>query len=491
MRSALAFACLMILATLPLAIAPARAANVSFLLTASTSGWIDSSANVNPTLFVDPGDVVTVTIERLDSSHNWALYPPGSTVADVSFDNPLALHRTGIVNSPGETSPVTFTLNTSGTYEYFCEFHASPMHGQLIVRSTGANLPPSVTVNAPTSAASWSGGSTHDVSFDVLDDEPASNLTAWVNYTYNAGAAGGPISGPIPVGPNPNRVSWTVPATNATDVIVNVTVEDGRAATSSRLSNPFEVDSTKPAVAGKSPDTGATGVSLNAPVVVTWSEGMNRIATTAAGAFGLLNVAGGVWTQGAFSWSPDSRVVTFSPTAPFAASTTYRVHANATALDDSNPGNPPLVPEIWTFMTGTAADTTDPAISSASADPSRQVSGGFVNITASITDDNAVTSVRVHVVGPSFDQNLTMIRSSGTVWYANANYTAVGSYSYTIWAFDSVGNFASQTGSFEIIAPSAGFALDALTVGAVVLIAVALVALALLLSRRRRTPPRA
>jgi len=142
-------------------------------------------------------------------------------------------------------------------------------------------------------------------------------------------------------------------------------------------------------------------------------------------------------------------------------------------------------------MTGTAADTTDPAISSASADPSRQVSGGFVNITASITDDNAVTSVRVHVVGPSFDQNLTMIRSSGTVWYANANYTAVGSYSYTIWAFDSVGNFASQTGSFEIIAPSAGFALDALTVGAVVLIAVALVALALLLSRRRRTPPRA
>src|SRR3989304_1554223 len=148
MRSPLAFACLMILATLPLAIAPARAANVSFLLTASTSGWIDSSANVNPTLFVDPGDVVTVTIERLDSSHNWALYPPGSTVADVSFDNPLALHRTGIVNSPGETSPVTFTLTTPGTYEYFCEFHASPMHGQLIVRSTAANQPPAGGGNA-------------------------------------------------------------------------------------------------------------------------------------------------------------------------------------------------------------------------------------------------------------------------------------------------------------------------------------------------------
>ena len=488
MRIALAFACLLILATLPLAIAPARAANVSFLLTATTTGWEDSSANVNPTMFVNPGDVVTVTIEWADSIHNWALYPPGST---VPLDSPTAIARTGTVSGLGETSFVTFTLTTPGTYEYFCEFHASPMHGQLIVRSTGANLPPSVTVNAPTSAASWSGGSTHDVSFDVSDDEPPSNLTAWVNYTYNAGAAGGPISGPIPVGPNPNRVSWTVPTIDATDVIVNVTVEDGRAATSSRLSSPFEVDSTRPAVAGKSPDIGATGVSLNAPVVVTWSEAMNRIATAAAGAFGLLNVTGGVWSQGAFSWSPDSRVMTFSPTAPLTASTTYRVHVNASALDDSNPGNLPLVPESWTFMTGTAVDTTDPTILSASANPSSQVAGGFVNITASITDDTTVTSVRVHVVGPSFDQNLTMLRSSGTGWYANANYTAVGSYSFTIWASDPVGNLASQTGSFEIVAPSGGFALDALTVGAVVLIVVALVALALLISRRRRTPPRA
>src|SRR3990172_6930141 len=187
MRFALAFACLLILATLPLAIAPARAANVSFLLTASTSGWRDSSGNVNPTLSVDPGDVVTVTIEQADSLHNWALYPPGSTVADVSLDDPLALHRTGLVSSPGEPSSVTFTLNTPGTYEYFCEIHPSPMHGQLIVRSTGQNLPPAVTVNAPTSAASWSGGSVHEVSFDVVDDEPGSNLTAWVNYTYNAG----------------------------------------------------------------------------------------------------------------------------------------------------------------------------------------------------------------------------------------------------------------------------------------------------------------
>ena len=58
------------------------------------------------------------------------------------------------------------------------------------------------------------------------------------------------------------------------------------------------------------------------------------------------------------------------------------------------------------------SDITPPTIASVAAVPPRQVPGGFVNLTATVTDDSAVTAVAVRVVGPSLDVNLTMARGS-------------------------------------------------------------------------------
>jgi LPXTG-motif cell wall-anchored protein len=95
-------------------------------------------------------------------------------------------------------------------------------------------------------------------------------------------------------------------------------------------------------------------------------------------------------------------------------------------------------------------DSTPPTIRSFSLSPSTQIAGGFVVITANVTDDMSVASVTAHVVGPSFDANLTMVSGGGTIWYANQTYLTPGSYSVTVWAVDGTGNSVSRTGSFSI-----------------------------------------
>lgn len=350
----------------------ARAANVSFTLTADLSGWNASQpGGSNPTLTVSPGDTVTVTINRVNSFHNWALYPPGTTATDVQGGTVTALYRTSDVSSASPTAAVTFTITQQGIYEYFCDYHPFQMHGRLVVDATA----PVISTVAATPSSQSSGG--------------------FVNIT--------------------------------------ATVTD---------------------------DTGVTAVNVH---VVGPSFGENLTMVRLGADTWYLNRTYGVagsYTSTIWATDPAGRLSSSSAS----------------------------------FTIVAAPDTTDPTISSVSAAPPSQASGGFVNVTAAITDDTAVTSVWVNVTGPSGALNATMTRLGASTWYRNATYAAEGTYTFAIWATDAAGNWASAAGTFEILPSPVIDRLppdSTLLILGSVLVVIVIAAIALLFARRRRprVPP--
>jgi len=105
-----------------------------------------------------------------------------------------------------------------------------------------------------------------------------------------------------------------------------------------------------------------------------------------------------------------------------------------------------------TWVTNASPDSIPPMISAVAANPATQIPGGPVNLTAQATDNVAVTNVSVHVVGPSFDANLTMPRLGSSSFYLNRTFSEFGTYAFTVWARDAAGNFQSRQGSFDIAA---------------------------------------
>jgi hypothetical protein len=81
-----------------------------------------------------------------------------------------------------------------------------------------------------------------------------------------------------------------------------------------------------PYVVSISPEDGAIGVAVDAPIVVTFSEAMDKAAAQAA-----LNLSTG--NCGAFGWNGDATVMTFTPCGNFAYGSEVEVEVYASAAD--------------------------------------------------------------------------------------------------------------------------------------------------------------
>ena len=434
-------------ALLPLVLAqPAKAANVSINLFANAFGWNITSGeetNPGPTFVVYHNDQITVTLTSDDG------LPHGLWI-DYSGD--------GIQNSEDYLSPKTSVTQNPITFSFLADHVGQYTYADQVIPlntgqwSTHDNGAPSATIRAPVLGASWTGGKAHDISFNLTDPD-GDPMTYNLTYSYG-GRASQSIRSSTPASGNPNVVSWTPTGFSATDTVLHLDVLDSRGAPAHVDSAPFEVDSTPPTIASSSPLSDAVSVDRNTLIQVNWSEGMNESTTGAANAFGVRG-SGGPWLTGTVAWSPDATQFTFRPSGTLADGTVYEVHVNSTATDHSDPGNP-YAGSMWRFSTGSTADRTPPSILAMAADPSVQVVDGFVNLTTDVQDNVGILTVTASVRGPGFDQNLTMVHASGTRWYVNRNYSAVGHYAFTVWATDSSGNVRSQTAGFDMSPPGSG-----------------------------------
>jgi hypothetical protein len=91
---------------------------------------------------------------------------------------------------------------------------------------------------------------------------------------------------------------------------------------------------------------------------------------------------------------------------------------------------------------------TGPLITNVIANPGSQVSGGYINVTCSVTGVG-IYGVWLNISLPSGGYlNVSMNKSTGDIWYYSSAYFTLGTYQYTIWANDTLGNW-TQNGVFE------------------------------------------
>jgi Bacterial Ig-like domain len=164
----------------------------------------------------------------------------------------------------------------------------------------------------------------------------------------------------------------------------------------------FSTTSTGPAFVISNIPAGATGIPLNAPVVLQFSSAINPTSQPA----GVQITTGGNPVNGTYVFNAGQTILTFTPTAPLTASTSYTVTYTALLTDPA--GNGLTNPGSFSFTTGTAADATGPGI--LSTDPPASATG---------VGTNAI--LRVVFTKPV---DPTTISSSNFILY-NANNTSI------------------------------------------------------------------
>ncbi len=87
-------------------------------------------------------------------------------------------------------------------------------------------------------------------------------------------------------------------------------------------------------------------------------------------------------------------------------------------------------------------DTTPPQLFDVHDFPDPQQAGGFVNISCYVTDNVQVNTVKVNIDGPNgfTPLNVSMNRGDNNLYFDNRTYTIPGTYTYSIWAIDTIGN---------------------------------------------------
>ncbi|MCM4084863.1 DUF4082 domain-containing protein [Paractinoplanes hotanensis] len=150
------------------------------------------------------------------------------------------------------------------------------------------------------------------------------------------------------------------------------------------------VDTTAPSVSGSNPPSGATGVPTTTTVSATFSEALQAGSAALA--------VGGV--AGASSYDAPSRTITFTPSSPLAASTSYT--ATVTGARDAA-GNT-MVPYTWNFTTAAPGGACPCTIWPPTATPA----------TAAVADNSAVElGVRFRTSTAGFITGLRFYKGSG------------------------------------------------------------------------------
>ncbi len=164
-------------------------------------------------------------------------------------------------------------------------------------------------------------------------------------------------------------------------------------------------DTTRPTVSSTVPANLATGVALGGNIAVTFSEAMNPATITAATFTlkqGTTVISGAVTSLGA--------TATFNPAANLAVSTVYTATITTGVTDLA--GNAMASTYVWTFTTGTTADTTRPTV--VSTIPANAATGVAVNANIYVTFSEAMNPLTITASTITLKQGTTLISGAVT-----------------------------------------------------------------------------
>jgi len=213
---------------------------------------------------------------------------------------------------------------------------------------------PEIEITHPTGGESLTGGSTHDVTWTLSSGTPGYQLS--LKYSTDSGATYTQvIDDNVDQGTaGEGSASWTVPVINSEHVRVRAEVLDGASQSVVRSGRDFDVDSAAPRVSSSFPRNGATEVSTNTMVIVTFDEGMaeassDHVSIAGPGSPGLSDP----------SWSGTQLTLT---TSGLLSTSRYTVTVATGVTDDSLPGNEMDEPNAFLFTTGSGVAPTPPII---------------------------------------------------------------------------------------------------------------------------------
>ncbi len=303
------------------------------------------------------------------------------------------------------------------------------------------DLPPKLYITNPgsTPGETYGQGSLITVSWAAYDESPWPSAGNIVNVSYGPTAAGGtPLVNDQDV---TTSYSWDTTAVPLGFYYINASVYDssGNLAFASS-NNSFEIttpDSTPPII-------------------------LNALATPSPQELGMpTNISASITDD----TMVDPATVFVNVTYPSAATTNISMSRNVDLYWIDQPfmeiGMYSFV--IWASDTSSnwasdggmfeVVDTTPPSIVGTSALPSPQFSGGPVNISAEITDLDAVATADVEVFDPLglslFNVSMLYDAASGR-YYWTTTYVPLGTYTFDIWTSDPSVNWATDSGSFVI-----------------------------------------
>jgi hypothetical protein len=154
----------------------------------------------------------------------------------------------------------------------------------------------------------------------------------------------------------------------------------------------FSTSTAGPTLTGTSPVNGDTNIPVSGnagatPVVLQFNAPLDPITAQT----GFYMQTGGNTVAGNFTYSTDDQTVTFTPTNPLTASTSYTVSYSAQITDTA--GNPMTNPGSFSFTTGTAADTATPTV--ILVDPPSNTFGVGLNVTPHITFSEPINGLTI------------------------------------------------------------------------------------------------
>lgn len=195
-----------------------------------------------------------------------------------------------------------------------------------------------------------------------------------------------------------------------------------------------------PAVIATSPGAGETGVALNAVVTAAFSEPMDP-ATIGASTFLLSG------TTGSTTYDVASKIAIYTPSAPLASGATYTATITTGARSSMNV---PLAQDhVWSFTTGTVADTTAPSFGGLSLVTSLSLTTMELSWSPAVDDVTPASSIvfLVYQATASGGEDFlhpTYQTAPGATSYQVTGLTAGTTYFFVVRARDEAGNIDSN-----------------------------------------------
>ncbi|MDO9075210.1 MAG: Ig-like domain-containing protein [Rubrivivax sp.] len=363
----------MVSATTPISATPSVTGVASTVRPTVTFDRAMTASSITPTSFslaCPAGAPVTAAVSYDAATRTATLTPAAALPASTTC---VANVSTAVLDSTGfaMVSPYTWSFVTA---------QAVDTTRPTVTFGVPANGTTGVATNTVITASfseAMAPATLSDTSFTVVNTTLNTPVAGTVSYSAAARTA---TFTPTAPGGLPSSTVYTVTLSTAlTDVAGNALAGNTAVAPAAgaevwSFTTSAAADTTRPTVTFGVPANGSTGVATNTLITASFSEAMAP-ATLSATSFTVVNTTLNTPVAGTVSYSAAARTATFTPTAPtgLAASTVYRATLSTAVTDvagNALAGNtavlPAAGPEVWSFTTSAAADTTAPTVTAIS-----------------------------------------------------------------------------------------------------------------------------